>query len=327
MGRIAIMGAGGWGCALAILLNKNGHEIKVWAHDQLEADNINQEHENKEYLSGVKIPEEIYFSADSQKVLDKSEYVIIAVPSKFVRECMSSFEINPKTIIINVAKGIESSTFKRMSEIISETTKDCEIATLSGPTHAEEVSRFLPTACVIASSNLETAVKIQKIFNNDFFRAYTSTDIIGVELGGTLKNIIALAAGISDGLGFGDNTKAALINRGIFEIARFGEKLGARTETFYGLSGLGDLVVTCMSQHSRNRRAGFLLGQGLSLNKTLEKVHMVVEGVNSAKAVYDLSKKLDIEMPIVTEINKVLYENKSPRQSVIELMSRQAKSE
>ena len=327
MKKIAIMGAGGWGCALAILLNKNGHEVKVWSHTQSEADIINLEHENKEYLSGVKIPEEIYFSSDSKKILDKSDYVIIAVPSKFVRQCMQNFLVPPGTIIINVAKGMENSTFMRMSQVISETTKNCEIATLSGPTHAEEVSRFLPTACVIASENPKIAIEIQKLFNNDFFRAYTSTDIIGVELGGTLKNIIALAAGISDGLGFGDNTKAALINRGIFEIARLGKKLGACSETFYGLSGLGDLVVTCMSRHSRNRRAGFLLGQGFSLEKTLEQVHMVVEGVNSARAVYDLSQKLNIEMPIITEIYKVLYKNKSPRQSVIELMSRQAKSE
>lgn len=327
MNKIAVMGAGSWGCALAILLNKNGHEVKLWTHTQNEADSINLNHENKEYLPGIEIPEEIFVSSDSNKVLNDTEYVIIAVPSKFVRESVKKFSIQPGSIIINVAKGIENSTFLRMSQIIKEIVNDCDIVTLSGPTHAEEVSRFLPTTCVAASESLQAALQVQKLFNNKFFRVYTSSDIIGVELGGTLKNIIALAAGVADGLGFGDNTKAAIINRGILEIARFGEKLGARTETFYGLSGMGDLLVTCISNHSRNRRAGILLGQGLSFDETLKKVHMVVEGVNSAKAVNELAKKLNVDMPIVSEINKMLYEGKSPKQSVLDLMMREAKEE
>lgn len=321
------MGAGSWGTALAILLNKNGHSVKIWAHNQNEADAMNSDSENKEYLPRVKIPKEIFVSSNSDEILQAADYIIIAVPSKFVRECMKKFSIVPGSIIINVAKGIESGTFLRMSQIIKEIAGECEVVTLSGPTHAEEVSRSLPTTCVAAAENIETAKDVQKLFNNDFFRVYASSDLIGVELGGTLKNIIALASGVADGLGFGDNTKAAIISRGILEISRFGKKLGARSETFNGLSGIGDLIVTCISDHSRNRRAGILLGQGFSLDETLQKVHMVVEGVSSAKAVNNLAKKLGVDMPIIFEINKMLYENKSPRQSVLDLMMRDAKEE
>ncbi len=327
MKKIAIMGAGSWGCALAILLNKNGHKVSIWAHTQDLAEAINFNHENKEYLPQVSIPNEIFVSSDSDKVLENADYIIVAIPSKFVRECLEKFHIQPNSIIINVSKGIEGSTFLTMSQIIKDIVKDCQVVTLSGPTHAEEVSRFLPTTCVAACENLQVAMQVQQLFNNEFFRVYTSTDIIGVELGATLKNIIALASGVADGLGFGDNTKAAIISRGILEIARFGEKLGARSETFYGLSGMGDLIVTCISNHSRNRRAGILLGQGYTLEETLEKVHMVVEGVNAAKTVNELAKKLKIDMPIVSEINKMLYEGKSPKQSVLDLMMRQPKEE
>ncbi len=327
MKKIAVMGSGSWGIALAILLNKNGNEVKIWSYSQKESDEINLNRENKNCLPGIKIPKKILVSNDNKIILDSADFVIIAMPSKFIRENLQKFSIPENSIIINVAKGIEEGTFLRISEIIEQVCRNKKIVTLSGPTHAEEVSRNLPTTCVVASKNIELAKAVQKLFNNEFFRVYTTSDIIGVELGSALKNIIALASGIADGLGFGDNTKAAIITRGILEIVRLGEKLGAKAETFYGLSGMGDLVVTCISNHSRNRRAGILLGQGVPLDETLKKVNMVVEGVSNAKAVNDLAKKFDIDMPIVFEINKMLYEGKSPRQSVLDLMLRDAKDE
>lgn len=327
MKKIAVMGSGSWGIALAILLNRNGNEVKIWSYSQKESDEINLNRENKNCLPGIKIPNEILVSNDNKIILDGADFVIIAMPSKFIRENLQKFSIPENSIIINVAKGIEEGTFLRISEIIEQVCRNKKIVTLSGPTHAEEVSRNLPTTCVAASKNIELAKTVQKLFNNEFFRVYTTSDIIGVELGSALKNIIALASGIADGLGFGDNTKAAIITRGILEIVRLGEKLGAKAETFYGLSGMGDLVVTCISNHSRNRRAGILLGQGVPLDETLKKVNMVVEGVSNAKAVNDLAKKFDIDMPIVFEINKMLYEGKSPRQSVLDLMLRDAKDE
>lgn len=327
MAKVAIIGSGGFGCSIAILLNKNNHKVKVWSYSQNEVDQITLNHENKDFLPGVKIPGNIFFSTNQEQVVSDAEFIINALPSKFVRVTLEKFSFRPEQKIINVSKGMEDKTFLRMSEVIYEVTKNNNIAVLSGPTHAEEVSRFLPTACVVASKNLNLAREVQTLFNNDFFRVYTSQDVVGVELGGTLKNIIALATGISDGLGFGDNTRASLITRGLIEISRIGEKLGANPETFRGLSGLGDLITTCVSEHGRNRRAGILLGQGLTLDQVLEKIKMVVEGANNIKPVYELAKKLNLELPIIFEVHKILFENKSPKKSVLDLMLRAPKSE
>ena len=327
MAKVAIIGSGGFGCSIGILLNKNNHEVKIWSYSQNEIDQINKTHENKDFLPGIKIPESIFFSNDSEEILSDAEFIINALPSKFVRATLKNFSFKPNQKILNVSKGIEDKTFMRMSEVIYDVTKNNNIAALSGPTHAEEVSKFLPTACVVASKNINLAHEIQKLFNNDFFRVYTSSDIIGVELGGTLKNIIALATGISDGLGFGDNTRASLITRGLIEISRFGEKMGAKPETFNGLSGLGDLITTCVSEHGRNRRAGILLGQGMKLDQVVEKIKMVVEGANNIKPVYELAKKSNLELPIIFEVHKILFEDKSPKQSVLDLMLRAPKPE
>ena len=306
MAKVAIIGSGGFGCSIGILLNKNNHEVKIWSYSQNEIDQINKTHENKDFLPGVKIPESIFFSNDSEEILSDAEFIINALPSKFVRATLKNFSFKPNQKILNVSKGIEDKTFMRMSEVIYDVTNNNNIAALSGPTHAEEVSKFLPTACGVASKNINLAHEIQKW---------------------TLKNIIALATGISDGLGFGDNTRASLITRGLIEISRFGEKMGAKPETFNGLSGLGDLITTCVSEHGRNRRAGILLGQGMKLDQVVEKIKMVVEGANNIKPVYELAKKSNLELPIIFEVHKILFENKDPKQSVLDLMLRAPKPE
>jgi glycerol-3-phosphate dehydrogenase (NAD(P)+) len=329
--KVGILGAGSFGTTLALVLNSNNHNVTCWSFEKDTVDDIKMNGINKKFLPGVEIPNEINFTADLDATVHNKDVIVVAVPSQVVREVIIKLEnkFNPGTIWVNVAKGIENNTLLRMSQVINETGNipEDKIAILYGPSHAEEVSRKVPTAIVAASSSLKTAEIIQRLFMTSYFRVYASQDVIGVELGGSLKNIIALAAGICDGANFGDNTKAALITRGLVEINRMGVKLGANPSTFAGLSGLGDLVVTCMSQHSRNRYVGEQIGKGRKLDDILNEMAMVAEGVKTTKSAYDLSIKESIEMPITEQVYKTLFENKSPIQAMKDLMTRESKIE
>lgn len=329
MAKIGILGAGSWGTALAILLDNNGHQVQVWSALAEEIQMLNQTHEHSAKLPGVKIPETIFFTEDLEDSVRGKDVMVLAVPSPFTRNTAHKIKdfVEKGQRIVNVAKGIEESTLMTLSEIIEEEIPQADVGVLSGPSHAEEVGRKIPTTCVVTAKTQKTAEYLQSIFMNPVFRVYTTPDILGVELGAALKNVIALAAGTADGLGYGDNTKAALITRGVAEICRLGMKMGARMETFYGLSGMGDLIVTCASVHSRNRRAGFLIGQGRTMQEAMDEVKMVVEGVYSAKAAKRLAEKYQIEMPIVTEICRVLFEDKPAADAVKDLMLRDKKVE
>ena len=329
MKKVSVIGAGSWGSALAVLLANNGHEVTLWTHDPHEIEMLSTKREQQEKLPGVKLPDNIAIEADLETALTDEDVVVMAVPSPVVRTVakqMSPF-VKDGQIIVNVAKGIEDVTYKTLSDIIEEEIPNAEVCVLSGPSHAEEVGRKLPTSCVIGAKTKKTAEYLQSAFNSKVFRVYTSPDMLGIELGGSLKNVIALAAGIADGLGYGDNTKAALITRGIVEIGRLGVKMGGKFESFCGLTGIGDLIVTCASVHSRNRKAGYLMGQGKSMEEAMKEVNMVVEGVYSAKAATKLAQKYEVPMPIVDEINKVLFEGKDPKQAVDDLMLRESKIE
>lgn len=329
MARVCVAGAGGWGLALAMVLEKNGHNVTVWSALKDEIDMLISTGENKRCLPGVVLPESIDYTADIAKALEDKDFIVLAVASPYVRTTAAKFKdhIKEGQIIINVAKGIEENSLKTLSEVIKDELGQANVAVLSGPTHAEEVSRFIPTSCVIGAEDDETAKYLQEMFMNENFRIYTSTDVLGIELGGSIKNVIALAAGIADGLGYGDNTKAALITRGIHEIVRLGVAMGANPATFTGLTGIGDLIVTCASMHSRNRRAGILIGQGKSMNEAMDEVATVVEGVYSAKAALMLAKKYSIDMPIVEKMNEVLFDGTNPKDAVSQLMQRAKKGE
>lgn len=329
MAKVGIMGAGSWGTALSLLLNNNGHEVTVWSIDKKEVQMLQSEHEHKSKLPGVVLPEKICFTNDLEEGMKDKDFLVLAVPSVFTRNTARSMKpfLKDGQIIVNVAKGIEEDTLMTLSEQIEEELPTADVAVLSGPSHAEEVSRCLPTICVVGAKTRETAEYLQAAFMNEVFRVYISSDILGIEIGGSLKNVIALAAGIADGLGYGDNTKAALITRGIAEIARLGVAMGGKAESFYGLTGIGDLIVTCASVHSRNRKAGFLMGQGKSMKEAMDEVQMIVEGVYSAKAGLALAKKYGESMPIVEQINRVLFEDKNPAEAVRELMLRDARME
>ena len=329
MAEVTIMGAGSWGLALAILLNNNGHHVNVWSVFPDEVELLAKERENKKCLPGVHIPENIEFSADTEYVVEKSDVIVLAVASPYTRSTAKLFApyVKKGQYIVNVGKGIEEDTLMTLCQVVEQEIPQCTAAVLSGPSHAEEVGRMIPTTCVIGTHKKEDAEYLQNIFMSEVFRVYISPDVLGIELGGSLKNVIALAAGIADGLGYGDNTKAALITRGIHEIARLGVAMGGKLQTFYGLSGMGDLIVTCASMHSRNRRAGILMGQGKSMKEAMDEVHMVVEGVYSAKAAHELSVKYNIEMPIVDSVNSVLFDNASASECVKELMLRDRKIE
>lgn len=329
MAKIGIIGAGSWGIALAWLLSNNGHKITVYSALEDEIDMLKACHENKDKLPGVILSDETVFTADLEEACRDKELLVMAVPSKFVRstsEKMSEY-VSPGQKIIDVAKGIEENTLKTMSLIIEENIPQADISVLSGPSHAEEVGRGIPTTIVVGSRSKETAEYLQNIFMNDVFRVYISPDVLGIEVGAALKNVIALAAGCADGLGYGDNTKAALITRGIAEISRLGVAMGGNAQTFAGLTGMGDLIVTCASMHSRNRRCGILIGQGKTLEEAQKEVKMVVEGVYSAKAAMELAEKYNVEMPIITEVNKVLFEGKNASEAVKDLMMRDKKIE
>lgn len=329
MANAGVIGAGSWGTALSVLLYENGHQVTVWSIDANEIQMLNEKREHVAKLPGVKLPEEMVFTGDLEEAVRGKDFLVLAVPSPFTRTTAGKMApyVAENQIIVDVAKGIEENTLKTLSQQIKEEIPQADVAVLSGPSHAEEVGRKLPTTCVIGAETKATAEYLQKMFISKVFRVYTSPDILGIELGGSLKNVIALAAGIADGLGYGDNTKAALITRGIAEIARLGVKMGGKIETFTGLTGIGDLIVTCASVHSRNRKAGYLIGQGKSMQEAMDEVRMVVEGVYSAKAAKALAEKYGVSMPIVMEVNAVLFDGKNPAAAVEDLMQRELRSE
>ena len=329
MANIGILGAGSWGLGLALLLNNNGHNVTVWSVLNDEVVMLQTEREHKRCLPGVRIPDSITISGDTANVINNADVLVLAVASPYTRSTAKLIApfVKEGQIIVNVAKGVEEHTLLTLCQIVEEEIPQAKVAVLSGPSHAEEVSRGIPTTCVIGAHEKNTAEYLQNIFMSDVFRVYTSPDMLGICIGGALKNVIALAAGIADGLGYGDNTKAALITRGNAEITRLGVAMGANPHTFSGLSGIGDLIVTCASMHSRNRRAGILIGKGYTKDQAMEEVQMVVEGVFSAKAALELSKKYNIEMPIVEQVNKVLFEDKPAAEAVKELMLRDKKIE
>ena len=329
MANIGIMGAGSWGTALALLLHKNEHQVTVWSIDEKEVEMLSVKREHESKLPGVKIPEDMVFTTDMESTVTGKDFIVMAVPSPFTRGTARNMKpyVSDGQIIVDVAKGIEESTLMTLSQQIEEEIPQADVAVLSGPSHAEEVGRGLPTIVVIGAKTKKTAEFLQKCFMNEVFRVYISPDRLGMELGGSLKNVIALAAGIADGMGYGDNTKAALITRGIAEIARLGVKMGGAIESFTGLTGIGDLIVTCASVHSRNRKAGYLMGQGKSMQEAMDEVQMVVEGVYSTKAAVKLGEKYQVSLPIINKVNEVLFEGKDPKEAVNELMLRDSKAE
>ena len=329
MADISIIGAGSWGIALAVLLHKNGHQVTVWSAIEAEIKMLQKEHEHKDKLPGVRLPEDMVFTTDLEQAVKGAEVMVLAVPSPYTRSTSHSMAslVEEGQVIVNVAKGIEEKTLLTLSQIIEEEIPQANVAVLSGPSHAEEVGRGIPTTIVVGAKDKETAEYLQNIFMNEVFRVYISPDVLGIELGAALKNVVALAAGIADGLGYGDNTKAALITRGITEIARLGVAMGGKFETFCGLTGIGDLIVTCASMHSRNRRAGILIGQGYTMKQAMDEVKMVVEGVYSAKAAMGLAKQYDVQLPIIEQVNAVLFEGQLADEAVKNLMLRDKKIE
>ncbi len=329
MAKIGMIGAGSWGIALSVLLHNNGHTVTIWSALENVILMLRKEHEQKDKLPGVKLPEDMIFTTDLSQAVDKKDLLVFAVPSSFTRQTAHNIKpyVNEGQMVVNVAKGIEEATLMTLSQVIEEEIPQADVAVLSGPSHAEEVGKGIPTTIVVGANTRATAEYIQTIFMSDVFRVYTSPDVLGIELGAALKNVVALAAGIADGLGYGDNTKAALITRGMAEIARLGMEMGGKFETFCGLSGIGDLIVTCASMHSRNRRAGILIGKGKTMEEAMTEVKMVVEGVYSAKAAMGLAKKYNIELPIIEQVNEVLFNGKSAAVAVKDLMIRDKKIE
>lgn len=327
--KIGVLGAGSWGTALAWLLGSKGHEVDLWhRREEFVVDMINN-NENKKYLPNIRLNTNIRPTSSLEVAVKDSELIILAVPSQSVRSICEDIKdiIQAEQYIVNVAKGLEEKTYYRLTQVINEVLPYNDVFVLSGPSHAEEVAQMLPTTVVIAGEEKEKCEWIQDLFSTDYFRVYTNPDMVGVELGGALKNIIALGAGMSDGIGYGDNSKAALMTRGIVEISRLGKVLGAKGETFAGLAGIGDLIVTCTSMHSRNRRAGILLGQGNSLDKVLDEIGMVVEGVRATKIAFEIAKIYNCDMPITEAIYHVLYEDANVQEIVNQLMTRKNKHE
>ncbi len=330
--RISVLGAGSWGTTLAILLCENFRDVTLWSYRADQAEEMRDLHTNKDYLPGTTLPPQLKISNDIQEAAWRKDVIVAAVPSQFLRNILkdiAQFDLSD-TIIVNVAKGIENSSLMTMSEVmldILEHEKRSNVAILSGPSHAEEVVKKIPTAVVSASFSARTAKIVANIFSTKYFRVYVSDDIRGVELGGALKNVIAIGAGVVDGAGFGDNTKAAIITRGIAEMTRLGDKMGALPRTFSGLSGVGDLIVTCMSRHSRNRYVGEQLGKGRKLNAILDEMVMIAEGVATARSVVDLAKRHHAEMAIFQEVFNIMYEGKEPHQATEDLMTRSIKGE
>lgn len=328
---ITVLGAGSWGTTLSILLSEKGFDVNLWEFDTVVADVLNKTRENTRFLPGIPIPSNILISSALEDVIKETDVIVVAVPSHVVRSVLKRVSdiLLSEPLIVSVAKGIEFPSLNRMTEVIGQCLPNLKkmIGVLSGPSHAEEVSRKIPTAVVAAAQEQEIAKDIQQIFTTEYFRVYTNLDVIGVELGGALKNVMAIATGIVDGLGFGDNTKAALITRGLEEIRRLGIIKGAREDTFFGLSGLGDLVVTCTSKHSRNRHLGEAIGSGKSLKDALSEMVMVAEGVRTTQGAWTWANELEIELPIINEVYQVLYEGKNCLQAVKDLMMREPRSE
>ena len=329
MQKICVLGAGSWGSALALSLAKKGYNVTMWTLSQEQANKINSTKENIDYLPGVLFPNNIMLTTNIEEAVIDSKLIVLAVPSQAIRSVCAQIKpfVKDNQILVDVAKGLERGSGLRLSQVCEEELPNNPYVALSGPSHAEEVAKDIPTTLVVACENIEIAQEVQNIFMSPKLRVYTNPDVIGVELGGALKNIIAFGAGICDGLGYGDNTKAALMTRGIREISRLGIALGADSSTFSGLSGIGDLIVTCTSMHSRNRRAGILIGQGKSLDETLKEVKMVVEGITATEVAHDVAKKMGIDMPITSAIYSVLYEGKSANEVVVNLMMRSKKHE
>ncbi len=329
MAKVSVIGAGSWGTALASVLARNGHEVTIWSIMEKEIAMLKEKREHVTKLPGVKLSEEIGLTTNLEEAVEGRELLVLAVPSVFTRGTAKNMQpfVKAGQLVVNVAKGIEEKTLMVLSDIIKEEIPQARVAVLSGPSHAEEVGRRLPTTCVAGADTREAAEFVQNTFMNDEFRVYTSPDMLGIELGGALKNVIALAAGMADGLGYGDNTKAALITRGITEIGRLALAMGAKYETISGLTGIGDLIVTCASRHSRNRKAGMLIGQGKTMEEATSEVKMVVEGIYSAKAAMGLSEKYQVAMPIIEQVNLVLFHNKPVKEAVQELMLRDRKAE
>lgn len=327
--NVTVLGDGGWGTTLAILLSRRGKNVTLWSAFPEYAEFLAKKRENTKFLPGAKIPKSIKITSDLEGALKDIPLIILAIPTAYLRNIL--FRLKKigikKKVVVSAAKGIERKTLLRPSEIVSLFLDDVSIAVLSGPSHAEEVVRDIPTCVVVASRDRVIAQFVQRTFMEERFRVYTSDDMIGVEVGAAMKNVVAIAAGASDGLGFGSNTKAALLCRGLMEITRLGVKMGANANTFFGLSGLGDLATTCMSDYSRNRRVGLMLAKGKSLKEIMASTEMVAEGIETARSALDLSKKYDVEMPIAAEVYRVLYENKEPRRAVEDLMLREAKPE
>ena len=360
MAKVSVIGAGSWGTALALLLSKNGHDVTMWSILEDEIRMLDKEREHKSKLPGVKLPDTMKFTTDLKEAVEGKDFLVLAVPSTFTRGTAKNMcpYVAEGQIIVDVAKGIEEATLMTLSQQIEDEIPQADVAVLSGPSHAEEVGRGLPTTVVVGAKTEKTAEYLQQMFASEVFRVYTSPDMLGMELGGSLKNVIALAAGTADGLGYGDNTKAALITRGITEIVRLGVAMGAKAETLYGdntkaalitrgiaeiarlgvkmggavetfsgLTGIGDLIVTCASVHSRNRKAGYLMGQGKSMQEAMDEVQMVVEGVYSAKAAVKLGEKYGVSLPIINKVSEVLFDGKDPKEAVNELMLRDNKAE
>jgi glycerol-3-phosphate dehydrogenase (NAD(P)+) len=330
--RIAVLGAGSWGTTLAILLDENSHSVSLWSYRVQDVERMLATRENPDFLPGITIPPSVGVGHDILEAVRGAEMVVAAVPSQYLRSVISQIgkNISPAVTIVNVAKGVENGTLMTMSEMIHDVLPGLDparIATLSGPSHAEEVSRRIPTTVVAASEDPETARRVQSVFMVPYLRVYASNDIKGVEIGGSLKNVIAIAAGIIDGAQLGDNTKAAVMTRGIAEIARVGVALGAHIRTFSGLSGIGDLMVTCMSRHSRNRYVGVEIGKGRKLPEILSEMVMVAEGVATTQSAYDLARKVNVETPIVDQVHKILFEGKDPLKACHDLMTRDPKGE
>lgn len=329
MAKISIIGAGSWGMALAYVLQMNGHELTVWSALEHEIEMLKEKHEQVEKLPGVLLSDETVFTTDIREAIEGREMLVLAVPSPFTRSTAKRMAeyVAKDQLIVSVAKGIEEDTLMTLSQIIQDEIPQCRVAVLCGPSHAEEVGIGLPTTLVAGAADRDTAELVQNTFMNETLRIYTSPDMLGMELGASLKNVIALAAGMADGLGYGDNTKAALITRGVTEMGRLALTMGAKFETVSGLTGMGDLIVTCASKHSRNRRAGMLMGQGYTMKQAMDEVKMVVEGVYSAKAAVALGRKYQVELPIIEQVNEVLFADKPAREAVKDLMLRDKKSE
>ena len=332
MEKVTVLGAGSWGTALSMVLTENGHDTLLWTNRAEQAREINEQHTNSQYINNIKLPENLKATTDLSVAANHGDTLVVAVPTKAIREVCSKLNdvLQKEKLFVHVSKGIEPDTLLRISEFMKETLKPellSNLVVLSGPSHAEEVVLQHPTTVSAACENLQAAEKVQDLFMNHYFRVYTNDDVLSVELGGALKNVIALAAGIIDGLQYGDNAKAALITRGLAEITRLGEKMGGNPLTFSGLTGMGDLIVTCTSVHSRNWRAGNMLGKGMKLQEVLDQMGMVVEGVRTTKAAYQLAQKYNVPMPITEQLYDVLFENKTPKEAVDILMGRVKKRE